>query len=241
MGSRSVYVVLAQVQHRVACPKGRVNKFGGYAYRSLEDINAALKPVCEELRCGYIFSDEAVCSSVDGGDNETDRIRWYIRAECTFWAEGCADTVTVSAYAREPVSKKGMDDAQVTGLASSYARKYAACAMFAIDSGEEVDAMDNRTQNKGRSKAQATKTTGNGETARKIDSTPATDEELAAVSSKVGEYAALCQRDEAEVMDALVKSKTMRRIGYDNPPTSAQAKMACQLLTGWIVKTKGGM
>lgn len=65
---RSVYDVLAEVQHRVTCPKGRVNKFGGYSYRSLEDINAALKPLCKELRCGYVFEDEIVPKRADDGE-----------------------------------------------------------------------------------------------------------------------------------------------------------------------------
>ena len=128
---RSVYYVLAEVQHELSVPKGRTNKFGGYSYRSLEDINAAAKPVCEKHRCGYVFRDEIV--PLSAGDD----VRWYLRATVEFFAEGCSATVTSTAMAREEDMKKGMDEAQITGLASSYARKYAACALFAIDSGEE--------------------------------------------------------------------------------------------------------
>ena len=127
---RSVYYVLAEVQHELSVPKGRTNKFGGYSYRSLEDINAAAKPVCEKHRCGYVFRDEIV--PLSAGDD----VRWYLRATVEFFAEGCSATVTSTAMAREEDMKKGMDEAQITGLASSYARKYAACALFAIDSGE---------------------------------------------------------------------------------------------------------
>lgn len=129
----NVREVLANVQREISVPKSHVNKFGGYSYRSLEDINAAAKPVCEKHRCGYSFNDELVAV----GD------RYYVRATAMFWAEGCEGMVTAAAWAREESEKKGMDAAQITGLASSYARKYAACALFAIDSGEEVDALDN--------------------------------------------------------------------------------------------------
>ena len=217
--SRSVYSVLAEVQHRVSCKKGRVNKFGGYSYRSLEDINAALKPLCQELRCGYFFTDEIVPMSVDGES------RWYLKATATFWAEGSGQTVCTSAFAREQDSKKGMDDAQVTGLASSYARKYAACALFAIDSGEEVDAMDNGQ--KQRKQMQVTY-------ASKQDQS----EELLTL---VGQFADMKEKTADEVMRALSNSNTMKALGvaadaveYDVEQTSA----AIELLKSWISKSK---
>ena len=217
--SRSVYSVLAEVQHRVSCKKGRVNKFGGYSYRSLEDINAALKPLCQELRCGYFFTDEIVPMSVDGES------RWYLKATATFWSEGSGQTVCTSAFAREQDSKKGMDDAQVTGLASSYARKYAACALFAIDSGEEVDAMDNGQ--KQRKQMQVTY-------ASKQDQS----EELLTL---VGQFADMKEKTADEVMRALSNSNTMKALGvaadaveYDVEQTSA----AIELLKSWISKSK---
>lgn len=124
---------LANVQREISVPKSHMNKFGNYSYRSLEDINAAAKPICEKYHCGYAFTDELVAV----GD------RFYVRATAFFWADGSDEMVTATAWAREALEKKGMDEAQITGLASSYARKYAACALFAIDSGEEVDAMEN--------------------------------------------------------------------------------------------------
>ena len=83
--SRNVYSVLAEVQHRVSCPKGKYNSFGKYAYRSLEDINSALKPICEELRCGYMFEDEIVPkragfagdqTTMKDEDKDKDSFRW---------------------------------------------------------------------------------------------------------------------------------------------------------------------
>lgn len=217
--ARSVYAVLAEVQHRVTCKKGRVNKFGGYSYRSLEDINAALKPLCQELRCGYYFTDEIVPMSVEGES------RWYLKATATFWADGSSQTVSTSAFAREQDAKKGMDDAQVTGLASSYARKYAACALFAIDSGEEVDAMDNGQKQRKQSQVTA-------------ESKQDQEEEFLTL---VGQFADMKGKTADDVMHALSKSNTMKGLGvaadavdYDVEQTAA----AIELLKSWIVKSK---
>lgn len=248
MGERSIYQVLAKVQHSLSVPKGRVNKFGGYSYRSLEDINAALKPICEENGCGYIFTDEIIPKRADDGSNPSwekttgsDSYRWYLRAKVTFFAEGCNQVAEATAYAREPMSKKGMDDAQVTGLASSYARKYAACALFAIDSGEEVDAMDNG--NTGRKNKGGTPTPDAPKKAVKTDSTSsekASDDQLVAVAGKVSEYAQMCDRSVQDVWDALEKSKTMVKAGYGHGEmTAMQADLAVQLVDSWIIKTRG--
>lgn len=218
---RSVYSVLAEVQHRVTCKKGRVNKFGGYSYRSLEDINAALKPLCQELRCGYYFMDDITPMSTEDG------VRWYLRATVTFWAEGSDRTVSTTAFAREQDSKKGMDDAQVTGLASSYARKYAACALFAIDSGEEVDAMDNGQKPRGNARKQIT-----------AEAKQDQSEELLTL---VGQFADMKGKTADEVMHALNKSNTMNGLGvaadaveYDVEQTAA----AIELLKSWIEKSR---
>ena len=252
---RSVYDVLAEVQHRVTCPKGRVNKFGGYSYRSLEDINAALKPLCQELRCGYIFEDEIVTKRADdGGDPTLDKVagkdafRWYLRAKVTFWAAGCRETVSATAYAREQVSKKGMDDAQVTGLASSYARKYAACALFAIDSGEEVDAMDNGSQCKkaqnarsGLYAAKPSNNTAKRQTARQEPPQPATQQQTDEILALIGQLADMKGKTVDEVVSALNKSQHMASLGvapnaveYDQ----IQAATAIRILAAWVEKSK---
>lgn len=252
---RSVYDVLAEVQHRVTCPKGRVNKFGGYSYRSLEDINAALKPLCQELRCGYVFEDEIVPKRADdGGDPTLDKVagkdafRWYLRAKITFWAAGCRETVSATAYAREQVSKKGMDDAQVTGLASSYARKYAACALFAIDSGEEVDAMDNGRQRQksqnacsGAKTAKQSNTTAKRKTASQEPPQPATQQQVDEILALVWQLAELKGKTVDEVVSALNKSQHMASLGvapnaveYDQ----IQAETAIRILAAWVEKSK---
>lgn len=238
---RNVYAVLAEVQHRLTCPKGQYNKFGGFAYRSLEDINAALKPICTELRCGYTFSDQLESVYMN------DESRFYIKATATFWADGAEGTVSVTAMAREQKDKKGMDDAQITGLASSYARKYAACGLFAIDSGEEVDALNNSkhatTSVAGRSSARSGDSTSKTKTPPSAPSQAisATDEQLTTFAQLMGEFAELRNKETREVLAAVNATKTMKDLGV-TPATvhynGVQADAANNLLSSWIQKAK---
>ena len=118
---------LSNVQMSLKAPKSQTNKFGNYKYRSCEDILEAVKPLLEEHKLTLFISDEVV--EVGG--------RVYVKAEATIVSD--AETLTVHAYAREAESKKGMDDAQVTGACSSYARKYALNGLFAIDDTKDAD------------------------------------------------------------------------------------------------------
>ena len=256
--TRNVYSVLAEVQHRVTCPKGQYNQFGKYKYRSLEDINTALKPICEELKCGYFFEDSIIPQRVDAGSDPTmdkavgnDAFRWYLRAKVTFWAEDCDHTVSTSAYAREPWAKKGMDEAQITGMASSYARKYAVCGLFAIDSGEDPDQMDNRdsgnrTQGQHRP-AQRSKAAKPSPTPKSAPQGPqnasqeVTDETLGRMMDLMAEFAQLKGKTADEVVRALNKTKALQNLGAREDTvtyTEQQALAACGILQSWISKSK---
>lgn len=116
---------LNDIQQKLKAPKSQENKFGGYRYRSCEDILEAVKPLLGDAT--LTVSDELVMV----GD------RYYIKATATFTGE---DAHSVTAYAREAETKKGMDEAQVTGSASSYARKYALNGLFCIDDTKDADA-----------------------------------------------------------------------------------------------------
>ena len=134
----SLYDKLGAVQAALKAPKGQENKFGGYRYRSCEDILEAVKPLLAENGLVLTISDEIVLI----GD------RYYVRASAAI-----TDGETVEhAYglAREPESRKGMDEAQVTGSSSSYARKYALNGLFCIDDTKDPDA----TNDHGKSKAE---------------------------------------------------------------------------------------
>lgn len=123
---------LLKIQTELKAPKTQFNKFGGYQYRSCEDIVEALKPLQEKYKCVVLLNDELVII----GD------RYYIKATATIINEK-GDKLSVSALAREPETKKGMDESQITGSSSSYARKYALNGLFAIDDTKDADATNN--------------------------------------------------------------------------------------------------
>ena len=121
---------LAKVQGELKAPKNQYNSFGKYNYRSAEDILSAAKPLCIASGLLLTLSDEI--TEIGG--------RIYVKATATVRdTETDSEPVTVTASAREPAEKKGMDDSQITGTASSYARKYALNGLFAIDDTKDAD------------------------------------------------------------------------------------------------------
>lgn len=118
---------LGEVQFKLKAPKGQTNSFGHYRYRSCEDILEAVKPLLHEAGLTLTLSDDVVAVG--------NRI--YVKATATV-TDG-TDAVSNTAFAREADSKKGMDDSQVTGTASSYARKYALNGLFCIDDTKDAD------------------------------------------------------------------------------------------------------
>ena len=127
--------VLMNIQSKLVAPKGQWNKFGGYAYRSAEDILNAVKPLLAENGATLTLTDEPILV----GD-------WhYIKATATFKANDEEQVVT--AFARESENKKGQDVSQITGTASSYARKYALNGLFLIDDNKDADTNAYHQQN----------------------------------------------------------------------------------------------
>ena len=122
------------IQHELKVKKSNVNSFAKFNYRTLDDIFENVKPLLDKTGCVITISDELVDKN-----NGT-----YIKA--TVELSDGNDSISVDAFARESVGKKGMDDPQMTGTASTYARKYACNGLFAIDDTEDSDSMDNREQ-----------------------------------------------------------------------------------------------
>ena len=117
------------LQSELKAPKGQTNKFGGYKYRSCEDILEAVKPLLKKYGLVLTVGDDLL----NVGD------RYYICATATLRDTETNEEIKNSAYAREAQEKKGMDEAQVTGTASSYARKYALNGLFCIDDTKDPD------------------------------------------------------------------------------------------------------
>lgn len=123
---------LINIQSELKAPKGQYNKFGGFNYRSAEDILEAVKPLCHKNNCVLTLSDTL----------ENIGERYYIKATATI--TNGTETASVCAYAREDETKKGMDGSQITGAASSYARKYALNGLFCIDDTKDADTNEYR-------------------------------------------------------------------------------------------------
>lgn len=125
---------LIEIQSKLKAPKNQRNSFGGYNYRSCEDILEAVKPLLKEAG--------ALLTIADTIEQIGDRI--YIKATATF-RHGDFE-ISNTALAREPLTKKGMDDSQITGTASSYARKYALNGLFLIDDTKDADTDEHHRQ-----------------------------------------------------------------------------------------------
>ena len=127
---------IISIQNELKAPKGQFNSFGRYKYRSCEDILEAVKPLLHKYSCSLNISDEVVMV----GD------RFYVKSTATLRKDTGETIASSVAYAREDEAKKGMDGAQVTGAASSYARKYALNGLFCIDDTKDADT-DEYTKN----------------------------------------------------------------------------------------------
>ncbi len=146
----NIYEKLSNIQAELKAPKGQFNKFGGYKYRSCEDILEAVKPLCKKYKVVLILDDTL----------ENIGNRYYIKAIAKLidieqpyeeWGDDIksVNCICNSAYAREEETKKGMDGSQITGTASSYARKYALNGLFNIDDTKDADTDEYTKQTSG--------------------------------------------------------------------------------------------
>lgn len=129
---------LLQIQRDLKAPKGQYNNFGKYSYRNAEDIMEALKPLLVE--------NNTVCYCKDDYVEQIGE-RYYLVATIVFADVESDEEITVRARAREEENKKGMDGSQITGSASSYARKYALSGLFLIDDNKDADSDEYHKQN----------------------------------------------------------------------------------------------
>ena len=126
---KTIYEKLLAVQNELKAPKDKRNNFGGYNYRSCESILEAVKPLLQEQGLMLTIKDEVV----NIGD------RYYVRATALLDDISSNGEIAITALAREEEAKKGMDASQITGTASSYARKYALNGLFLIDDTKDAD------------------------------------------------------------------------------------------------------
>ena len=129
---------LMRIQVELKAPKNLYNSFGKYKYRNAEGIQEALKPMEKTYNVTTILTDEVI--DISG--------RIYVKAIATIMDVDSDEVISTTAYAREADAKKGMDEAQVTGATSSYARKYALNALFLLDDTKDVDSEEYQAQAK---------------------------------------------------------------------------------------------
>jgi hypothetical protein len=130
----TIYEKLSAIQVKLNAPKKQYNSYGRYNYRSCEDILEGLKAHLEETKTAVTVNDEIVLIGE----------RYYVKATATLHDCESDKSVSNTAYAREELTKKGMDASQITGSTSSYARKYALNGLFCIDDVKDADTRDNR-------------------------------------------------------------------------------------------------
>lgn len=133
----SIIEKLNKIQMELKAPKGQYNDFGRYKYRSCEDILEAVKPLLEKNKLTMTLNDELVVIGE----------RYYVKATASLIDYEKEATISNVAYARESEKKTGMDESQITGTASSYARKYALNGLFLIDDTKDADTNEYHEQN----------------------------------------------------------------------------------------------
>lgn len=136
--ANTIYKKLLNIQRDLKAPKGQYNNFGKYSYRNAEDIMEALKPLLVENNAITYVEDDTI---------EYIGQRYYLVATISFVDVETGEKITVKARAREEENKKGMDGSQITGAASSYARKYALSGLFLIDDNKDADSNEYHKQN----------------------------------------------------------------------------------------------
>lgn len=194
---------LINVQNELKAPKGQYNSFGKYKYRSAEDILEAVKPLNAKEGLLLTLTDEPIFIG-----------EWhYIKATATI-TDG-NQTHTVTAYARESENKKGMDHSQVTGTASSYARKYALNGLYLIDDTKDADTDEYQKQNDQKP-------------------SPITQQQVGIIKSKALEFAQVRNQEVDKVYEVL-KINNLTKLN------ATQANAAIKQLDVWLsgAKKKG--
>ena len=203
---------LIEVQKELKAPKGQYNSFSKFKYRSAEDVLEAVKPINVKLGLLLTLSDEPILI----GD-------WhYIKATATI--TNGEDVHAVAAYARESQVKKGMDDSQITGTASSYARKYALNGLYLIDDTKDADTDEYQSQSNGNKNEPAK---------RKTNPEPVTSEQVGSIKVKAMEFAKA--RDQE--VDAVYKVLKISDITKLN---KTQASAALKQLDAWLSSVNKG-
>ncbi len=177
-----VRTALNKIQTELKAPKNLYNSFGKYKYRNFEGICEAVKPLLAQTGTTLVVTD----SMENIGD------RYYIKAKAVLTSVEDGSEVVAEALAREPIAKKGMDEAQITGATSSYARKYCLNGLFLLDDTKDPDTDESHIESEARSKKEAK--------SAKVDREPCyipteSTKDDPAMSEQLEQIEALCKED----------------------------------------------
>lgn len=140
----TIHEKMMKIQTTLKAPKNLFNSFGDYKYRNAEGILEAVKPLLAENKLSMYISDDVQAVN--------DRV--YVKATVSIFDIETGESVMATASAREALNKKGMDDSQITGTASSYARKYALNGIFLLDDTKDADTDENQKERTARANKQ---------------------------------------------------------------------------------------
>lgn len=194
----ALFKALIWIQQNLQAPKSEYNSFGKFNYRSLESILAALKPLLAQQHCGIRFADDVV---EHGG-------RTFVRSTLYFFNDK-GESISTTAEAEHSATKTGMDSAQITGAASSYARKYCLNGLFAIDDTKDPDSNAYMHQTQEPAKKAPTRRTRTTSASAPATTPAAKDPRYAAIE------AALAKVND---IDSLIELYEQHRMEVENNP-----------------------
>ena len=186
----AVHEKLKEIQTMLKAPKNLYNSYGGFNYRNAEDIYEAVKPLLNQLNMTLIIND-----SVQNVGTKN-----YIKATAYLTDCETGEQLFSCALAREAEAKKGMDDSQITGTASSYARKYALNGLFLLDDTKDEDSDECRKYKENKSKAESAEPT------QPAAFKPATAQQIHKINEYIMAYAGMCEgASEGDIWNTLKK------------------------------------
>lgn len=186
----AVHEKLKEIQMMLKAPKNLYNSYGGFSYRNAEGIYEAVKPLLNQLNMTLIIND-----SVQNVGTKN-----YIKATAYLTDCETGEQLSACALAREAESKKGMDDSQITGTASSYARKYALNGLFLLDDTKDEDSDECRKYKENKSKAESAEPT------QPAAFKPATAQQIHKINEYIMAYAGMCEgASEGDIWNTLKK------------------------------------
>ena len=186
----AIHEKLKEIQTMLKAPKNLYNKYGGFNYRNAEGIYEAVKPLLNKLDMTLIISDSI---QAVGAKN-------YVQATACLTDCETGEQLSSCALAREAEAKKGMDDSQITGTASSYARKYALNGLFLLDDTKDEDSYECREYKENKSKAESAEST------QPAAFKPATAQQIHKINEYIMAYAGMCEdASEGDIWNTLKK------------------------------------